>query len=549
MKNTGLRTILDKSFTALTTASVVLLASVLLIVLVPMIYRGSGAVLYKGTVEDRQMQRDIFSRGNVAKLEKETAETEAVRAEVYRYILDYKSELNAGMDFGQYEERISVVYKKYKQELNDNGIEGQEYRERRTAAREIRDIMEEALASNEKELIIKNLEDVLLHRDNAVFAGACVQEYFEMAANIKSLIENIDFEQKEKHKQQLFEIEAVVTKLFGPAPGANIPEMDRLKYGATRWDQVKKFREELFIPKRWVPVDANDPMGSQVEEGYSRSEIFAGTSLEPMFGYVEEHIEKMFNPKLTFYWQFFIDDSRNSHYFGGVGPEILGTLLLTILSMVFVIPLGIISAAFLVECSSDTFFMRIIRMCINTLAGVPSIVFGLFGLAFFVLFLLPVFGLEGKECILAASLTLSVLTLPLMIRATEEAIKTVPQTYKEASLGLGAGAFRTFMQVTLPAALPGILTGVILSLSRVAGETAPILFTGAFAFGPLPKKLTDATRTLSYGSYDMAVGDKISMLVPHQQYGMVVTLILLVLILNGIAIYLRTKVSKRLRGQ
>jgi len=188
-------------------------------------------------------------------------------------------------------------------------------------------------------------------------------------------------------------------------------------------------------------------------------------------------------------------------------------------------------------------------MCINTLAGVPSIVFGLFGLAFFVLFFIPLFGGPSKPCILAGSMTLAVLTLPVMIRSSEEAIRTVPQTYKEASLALGASGFRTFMAVTLPAALPGILTGVILSLSRVAGETAPILFTAGITVGPVPKSIFQTTRTLSYGSWDMAVGDKLSAQVPHNQFGMVVTLILLILVLNALAIILRSRVFKRLKGQ
>ena len=171
-------------------------------------------------------------------------------------------------------------------------------------------------------------------------------------------------------------------------------------------------------------------------------------------------------------------------------------------------------------------------MCINTLAGVPSIVFGLFGLAFFVLFLFPLLGFEPKPCILAASMTLAVLILPVMIRASEEAIRAVPRPTRKASLALGASRFHTFMTVTLPAALPGILTGIILSLSRVAGETAPILFTGAVAMGDVPRSVFDPTRTLSYGSYDMAVGDRLAMMVPHNQYGMVMTLVLLILILN-----------------
>ncbi len=133
-------------------------------------------------------------------------------------------------------------------------------------------------------------------------------------------------------------------------------------------------------------------------------------------------------------------------------------------------------------------------------------------------------------------MTLALLVLPVVIRASEEAIRSVPQTYREAAMGLGAGKFRTFVTVTMPAAGPGILTGIILSLSRAAGETAPILFAGAVALGPIPnfagKWWLQPTRALSYGCYDITVGDKLAMMVPHNQYGMVMTLILLVLCLN-----------------
>jgi phosphate transport system permease protein len=138
--------------------------------------------------------------------------------------------------------------------------------------------------------------------------------------------------------------------------------------------------------------------------------------------------------------------------------------------------------------------------------------------------------------------------MPVMIRSSEEAIKAVPSTYKEAALALGAGPLRTFLTVTFPAALPGILTGIILSLSRVAGETAPVLFTGAVAMGPIPKSILQPTRTLAYGSYDMAVGDRIAELSPHNQYGMVLTLVMLILSLNAMAIILRARASAKLRG-
>ena len=333
--------------------------------------------------------------------------------------------------------------------------------------------------------------------------------------------------------------------LLGPRPNQVARPLAMTSYGATRWDQAQALLDRLVWAEKWVEKEPGRPL---VKERSPRAAMFHGTALEPLFTYVPEHIDEMLRPRFTVYWQFFIDDNFDSHYFGGVGPEIIGTLLITVVGMLFVVPLGVISAAYLVECASEGPVMRILRMSINTLAGVPSIVFGLFGLAFFVLFLFPKLGFEPKACILAASLTLAVLTLPVMIRASEEAIRTVPRSYKEGSLALGASRFRTFVTVTFPAALPGILTGVILSLSRIAGETAPILFTGAVAMGPVPKSIFDPTRTLSYGSYDMAVGDRLAMMVPHNQYGMVLTLIVLILILNAVAIVLRSRVFKKLKG-
>jgi phosphate transport system permease protein len=390
------------------------------------------------------------------------------------------------------------------------------------------------------------------HRDNPEFKGTAAQEFFTLTEQYQQAVSKVDLKKRRQYTESVKKIGGILFHsdeepgLFGPRPDEPLPALMMLRYGATRWDRAKTLLDDFLWKDEWVQQKPGEPL---VKVKISRAEEFKGTELEGLFPFVEHNINKMLLPRFTFYWQYFIDGSTPGHYFGGVGPEILGTLLLTILAMVFVFPLGVISAAFLVECTLDNPAVRVIRLCINTLAGVPSIVFGLFGLTFFVLYFLPLFGAPSKPCILAASLTLAVLTLPVMIRASEEAIRAVPHTYKEASLGLGASALRTFLTVTLPAALPGILTGTILSLSRVAGETAPILFTGAIAFGPLPKSLFDPTRTLSYGSYDIAVGDRIAAMVPHQQYGMVVTLVLLVLCLNAAAIVLRSRVSRKLRGQ
>ena len=541
------RRITNKTFTLLTGLSVLLLTFVLLIVLGPMVWRGAKAVVFTETIEFRKMQLDLYHRGDTEKLEAEIANTEAFRKTVYETIDNFKH----GIDTEELIDKSKQIYRQFGNELRYKGIEGQQYQEIRSLARDIRDRLREAFESDDKEKIKQDIDYVLQYKSNENFVGTVAADFFTLAEDFLKSIENIDLSKRSQYSKSLGQIEDILfgstqtPGLLGPKPSEPVPVLTMLRYGATRWDQAQKLLDQFLWPEQWVQKEAGQPL---VKVRTSRKAEFAGTKLEPLFGYVENNLDKMLKPKFEFYWQYFIDDSTPGHYFGGVGPEIFGTLLLTILAMLFVFPLGVISAAYLVECASDNFVIRIIRMCINTLAGVPSIVFGLFGLAFFVLFFIPLFGGPSKDCILAASLTLAVLTLPVMIRASEEAIRSVPQTYKEASLGLGASRFRTFVKVTLPAALPGILTGVILSLSRVAGETAPILFTGAVALGPIPKSVFDQTRTLSYGSYDIAVGDRLAMMVPYNQYGMVITLVLLILCLNAIAIYMRARIFKKLKG-
>jgi phosphate transport system permease protein len=368
-----------------------------------------------------------------------------------------------------------------------------------------------------------------------------------MAADYQALIHNVDLSKREIYSAELDKVKEEIYALFGPRPEDETPQLAMKRFGATRWDVAEKHLNFLVWQEKWVSSDDGHTLvAKKVRRDDPQEGAFAGTTLAPLFSLAEETLQDTLRPRFTFYWQYFIDDSTPGHYFGGVGPEILGTLVLTLLAMCFSIPLGVISAAYLVEYAGDNPIVKIIRVCINTLAGVPSVVYGLFGLAFFVAYF------TTQPCILSASMTLGLLVLPVIIRASEEAIRAVPQTYREAAMGLGAGKFRTFATVTLPAAGPGILTGIILSLSRAAGETAPILFTGAVALGPIPnfagKWWMQPTRALPYGCYDITVGDKLAMMVPHNQFGMVMTLIVLVLCLNVAAIIIRSRMTKKLRG-
>ncbi len=539
----NLRYLYNRLFSVTAWGCALLLIAVLAIVILPIFYHGSGAVFFKGTSEFREMQFELFGRGDEFAVAEEVKQVEAVRNELRDIIHEFRN----GLDRDKMVQDIRSQYRDYGDSLKLQGVERDVYTQNRKIAKGLRNLLCDALESNDKDLVNSKLEEVLVAKDMAIFKNTDISNYFETAQQYKNAIKTLDLDKQAEINASLSVVEEKVNVLFGPTPDEPTPAMAKDRYGMTRWDMVQKQLDQIINEYRWVE-DSNSSSGALVQIAVPRKETFAGTPMETFFTRLENEIESMFHPHWTFYWQYYIDDSHSSHFFGGIGPEILGTLLLTFLSMAFVIPFGIITAAWLVECAKDNLVTTIIRMSINSLAGVPSVVFGIFGMSFFVLIILPMFDQEPVRCILAGSLTLALLTLPVMIRASEEAIRSVPGTYKEASLGLGAGRTRTFIFITLPAALPGILTGIILSLSRVAGETAPIIFTATVALGPIPKSMFDTTRTLSFGSYDMAVGDRIAMMVPHNQFGMVATLILLILLLNTVAIILRARIFKRLKG-
>jgi len=241
-------------------------------------------------------------------------------------------------------------------------------------------------------------------------------------------------------------------------------------------------------------------------------------------------------------WTFLSEPPMDSMTRGGILPCIVGTLCLSLGAMVFAFPIGVASAIYLQEYARPGRLLRLIRLGINNLAGVPSVVFGLFGLAFFVVWLK--FGVS----LLAGALTLGAMSLPVIIGASEEALRAVPATYREASLALGATKWQTIYRVVLPTGLPGILTGVILGVSRAAGETAPIMFTAAVFFTPrLPSSVFDAIMALPYHIYVLATaGTEIERTRPLQ-YGTALVLMALVLGMNLVAIVMRYRIRRRQR--
>lgn len=239
-------------------------------------------------------------------------------------------------------------------------------------------------------------------------------------------------------------------------------------------------------------------------------------------------------------FEFIFSMPKNGMTEGGIFPAIIGTILLTFLTAIFAVPLGMGCAIYLNEYAKDTIITRLIRVSIRNLAGVPSIVYGLFGVALFVQ------GLNLGTSIFSAGLTLGLMTLPVTITASEEALKAIPNLYREGSLALGATKWQAIKTNVLPYSIPGMLTGAILGLSRAAGETAPILFTGvAFYLPYIPKSLFDQFMALPYHLYIMSTQHHAISKVRPLAYGTALVLITLIFLLNLFAIILRAKLRKR----
>ena len=238
-------------------------------------------------------------------------------------------------------------------------------------------------------------------------------------------------------------------------------------------------------------------------------------------------------------WEFLTTGPTEGMTTGGIFPAIVGTFYLIIGSMLVAFPVGVMSGIYMSEYASNKYFVKIIRVMTNNLGGIPSIVFGLFGMSLFVN------KLHFGDSILAGSLTLGLLALPLIIRVTEEALKSVPDNYRKGSLALGATKLQTVRKVVLPAAFPNIMTGLILSIGRVSGETAPILFTAAAYFLPhLPNSIFSQVMALPYHLYVIATSGTDLEATRPMAYGTALVLIVIVLIMNLTANFIRKKFTK-----
>lgn len=237
-------------------------------------------------------------------------------------------------------------------------------------------------------------------------------------------------------------------------------------------------------------------------------------------------------------WEFLVTSPTDGMRAGGIFPAIVGSVLLTIGTIVVSVPFGILTGIFLVEYSKDNIIRRVINLTIVNLAGIPSIIYGLFGMSLFVIFL------QFGSSILSGALTLGIMCLPVIITATREALLAIPKDLREASLALGATKWETTWKIILPTALPGILTGIILSISRAAGETAPIMFTVAAFYLPfLPMSVWDQVMALPYHLYVIAT--QVPNMPENIMNGTVFVIVVLTVGFNLLGAFLRKKFSKK----
>jgi phosphate transport system permease protein len=501
------RKVMDSSFTGLGVFSTLLVAAALVVLLAPIVLGGLRAFVFRATVEHRRLVLEQFGRGS--------------RTDVRRAVTAYVAARNT------FFARLDA--------LRDEHIVTGAARWRLPAAERA---AQQAWAED-LDALAERLEDLFGPR------RALVHHLHDLLS-----------------PEQRAQVEATEAGRRLLSTDTN-PHIAREQYGATRWDQAQARLRRVVYREKWVsPGGGGDTTQMLVRREVPRAADFSGTPLAApvaaLIGEVQRRSAEIFEPRWTIYWRFLFDPDVDSHVFGGIWAEVLGTLYLTLGAILFAVPMGIISAIYLVEYAPDNWWIGLLRSCVSTLAGVPSIVFGLFGLAFFInwarvsgWFMPPGSDEVPSKSVLAGSLTLAVLILPVIIRASEEAIRAVPQTYKEAALSVGAGKWRTIMTVVLPAALPGILTGIVISMGRAAGETAPIIFTAAVSFGqPLQawETLTRGTPALPWNIFNLCTEHQAADEIRHVQYGMVLTLVALVLVLNGAAIIMRARISRKLTG-
>lgn len=564
---TAYRKILDKSFTYVAYASLAVIALAILTFLAPIVYRGVGAVIFNATVEHEKFLIENLGRSPTKSDEERIKLSNEARAPLYEMMGKYESPSDTAFDA-----KINTAFdaafesmKKHSQELLSSlELKGAE-RGKRIAqisekiwAEYIGEI-DKASSDAKKDGTSFALIKVLKGQDERL-ADAVRREVAYLnsikklnfmqkslirrnaSAGIKKHIDAVVSELDEQNAAYKTFKEGIVKLLGQPdIKSKDAVNLLRQKYGQTRMDMARSALEDSVLT---ISVKAKDSGGAEYIKRVKTAEFFKGTKVGEMAEYIEENFDAMLQPHMTAYWGFFFDEPFDSNIFGGIWPMILGTFYLTLGSMIIAAPLGIAASIYFSEYSKGGKSVEFLRVCVGTLAGVPSIVFGLFGLAF----LINTVKISEGKSVLAGCITLALLILPTIIRSCEESLKAVPNSYREAALSLGANKWKAIRTVILPAALPSMLTGIIISMGRAAGETAPIIFTAATSTGAalaISEIFTQPTPALPWNIYNICSEHEMAERVSHVQYGMVLTLIGIVLLLNAIAIVIRARLQNR----
>lgn len=564
---TAYRKILDKSFTYVAYASLAVIALAILTFLAPILYRGVGAVIFNATVEHEKFLIENLGRSPTKSDEERIKLSNEARAPLYEMMGKYESPSDTAFDV-----KINTAFdaafesmKKHSQELLSSlELKGAERGKRIAQISEkiwadyIGEV-DKASSDAKKDGTSFALIKVLKGQDERL-ADAVRREVAYLnsikklnfmqkslirrnaSAGIKKHIDAVVSELDEQNAAYKTFKEGIVKLLGQPdIKSKDAVNLLRQKYGQTRMDMARSALEDSVLT---ISVKAKDSGGAEYIKRVKTAEFFKGTKVGEMAEYIEENFDAMLQPHMTAYWGFFFDEPFDSNIFGGIWPMILGTFYLTLGSMIIAAPLGIAASIYFSEYSKGGKSVELLRICVGTLAGVPSIVFGLFGLAF----LINTVKISEGKSVLAGCITLALLILPTIIRSCEESLKAVPNSYREAALSLGANKWKAIRTVILPAALPSMLTGIIISMGRAAGETAPIIFTAATSTGAalaISEIFTQPTPALPWNIYNICSEHEMAERVSHVQYGMVLTLIGIVLLLNAIAIVIRARLQNR----
>lgn len=567
---TSTRKLLDRSFTAVSYASLAAIALSIIMFLAPIVYRGVGAFIFSATVE-----HDKFLIENLDKAESERAKeyidlSNKARAPLYKMMSEYELPANRA-----FEGEINGAFKEAFERLSDKSAELLEClnlsgNERAKKIGQIADAAWEKYVAALETLVDRSGTDGTSFALIKILRGQKERLSEAARAEVQNLnkIKKLSFTQKsairrnavagaeeridhmlgvlEERNAAYETFKSGVRDLLGQPDlkSRDSAKLMRQKYGQTRMDMAERVLKDNILS---ISVKSKDKNGVEFMSKVDSKEFFKGSKIEEMISYIEKNFNSMLQPHMTFYWGFFFDEPFDANIFGGIWPMILGTFYLTLGSMLIAAPLGVAAAIYFSEYSRGGRAVELLRICVGTLAGVPSIVFGLFGLAF----LINTVKVSDGKSVVAGCITLSLLILPTIIRSCEEALKAVPNSYREAALGLGAGKWRAICTVILPAALPAMLTGIIISMGRAAGETAPIIFTAATSTGAalaVSEVFTQPTPALPWNIYNICSEHEMAERVSHVQYGMVLTLIGIVLLLNAAAIIIRAKLQRKAKN-